>query len=94
MSRYSQLYIDQSAPLSDSERARHRLGKQIESLVIHDGHAYELGQFLEGKLGIKVEAYNSFDLSRFLAKCAARDLLDAITLTFTQIGRASCRERV
>jgi hypothetical protein len=33
VSRYSQLYIDQSAPLPDSKRARYRLGKLIEETV-------------------------------------------------------------
>jgi hypothetical protein len=81
VSRYSQLYIEQSAPLPDSVRARHRLGKQLESLV-GDGHAPKLGELWESELGVKVKAQYDIHLSSFCAKCAIRDLLDIITLTF------------
>jgi hypothetical protein len=89
VSRYSQLYIDQSAPLPDSTRARHRLGKRLETLVTRDGQAHELGELLARELGVEVEAYHASHLSRFFAKCAVRDLLDTITLTFTYLRRQS-----
>lgn len=79
MSRYSQLYIDQSAPLSDSARARHRLGKVMESQI---RSATELNNYLERELGVKVGVAHSFQWPNFTAKCATRDLLDTITLTF------------
>jgi hypothetical protein len=86
VSRYSQLYIDQSAPLPDSARARHRLGKQLETLV-GDGHAPHLGELWERELGVKVEAKYDIHLSRFCAKCATRDLLDIVTLSFDYLRR-------
>jgi hypothetical protein len=82
VSRYSQLYIDQATPLPDSARARHRLGKQLESQLRRTEHAYELSEFLERELGIKVNASHSLHISRFFQKCAVRDLLDAVTITF------------
>ncbi|MGO4509005.1 hypothetical protein AB4Z51_18500 [Bradyrhizobium sp. 2TAF36] len=80
MSRYSQLYIDQTAPLPDSARARHRLGKLMEN-VMPDGHTIHLSNFLESELGIKVGATYPFHWLRLTEKCATRDLLDIVTLT-------------
>jgi hypothetical protein len=82
VSRYSQLYIDQSAPLPDSARARHRLGKQIESLM-GQGETGRLVQFLEGELGVVMGVRNAYELPPFFARCAIRDLLDIVTLSFT-----------
>lgn len=65
MSRYSQLYIDQSAPLPDSARARHRLGKQIESLM-GQGETGRLVQFLERELGVVMGARYAYELPPFL----------------------------
>jgi hypothetical protein len=87
MSRYSQLYIDQSAPLPDSARARHRLGKLLEGLITHDSEVFALSELLERELGVVVEAYHAYQLPRFVAKCAVRDLLDSVTLAFAFLKR-------
>jgi hypothetical protein len=80
VSRYSQLYIDQSAPLPDSARARHRLGKLMQS-VLGDSEARALSGLLERELGVEVGAYHAYQLPSFCAKCAIRDLLDTVTIT-------------
>jgi hypothetical protein len=86
MSRYSQLYIDQSAPLPDSARARHRLGKLLESMLSHT-EAQSLSHFMERELGVTVGAYYSYHLTNFCAKCPVRDLLDTVTLAFTEFKK-------
>jgi hypothetical protein len=65
VSRYSQLYIDQSAPLPDSARARHRLGKLIQSML-SDTDARALSGLLERELGVEVGAYHAYHFSGFL----------------------------
>ncbi|APO56361.1 hypothetical protein LUI11_26390 [Bradyrhizobium diazoefficiens] len=82
MSRYSQLYIDQAVPLPDSARARHRLGKLMENSV---SHTPNLSNYIERELGIEVGALHSFDWPNFTTKCAMRDLLDTVTLTFRHL---------
>ena len=84
MSRYSQLYIDQSAPLPDSSRARHRLGKLMQSLLT-DTDAYRLSEFLERELGVVVGAFRAHHMLDFCATCSIRDLLDTVTITFTNL---------
>ena len=86
VSRYSQLYIDQSAPLPDSKRARHRLGKLIQSML-RDGQAYDLGQLLERELGIEVRVYQTHHLPKFITECALRDFLDGITFSFNYLRK-------
>lgn len=86
MSRYSQLYIDQSAPLPDSDRARHRLGALMESLVPQD-NTYRLSRSLEQELGVEVGVFRSYDWPKFTKTCATRDLLDTVTVTFTYLKR-------
>jgi hypothetical protein len=85
VSRYSQLYIEQSAPLPDSARARHRLGKLMHSML-SDSDARELSQLLERELGVEVNLYHAHYLPGFCAGCAIRDLLDIVTL-FTYFKR-------
>jgi hypothetical protein len=90
VSRYSQLYIDQTAPLPDSPRARHRLGKLMEGMVSnHRGLSY----FIERELGITVGVVNGLGWPIFTAKCATRDLLDTVTLTFGFLKATSFEER-
>jgi hypothetical protein len=86
VSRYSQLYIDQSAPLPDSARARHRLGKLMEDLV-GDGPTAQLSETLERELGIMVGTLRAYHWTMFCATCSIRDFLDTITLTFIFLKR-------
>lgn len=92
MSRFSQLYIDQSAPLPDSARARHRLGKLMESSILN-GHHSELSHFLERELGIVVGAFNAYHWPNVTKKCVTRDLLDMVTLTYTYVKRLGSGQR-
>jgi hypothetical protein len=78
VSRFSQLYIEQSSPLSDSERARRRIGKLLESLCAD--FASLLGDHLDRELGISSGITYHIHCPRFFAKCHVRDLLDSITL--------------
>jgi hypothetical protein len=86
VSRYSQLYIDQSAPLPDSARARHRLGKLLQDLVA-DIPTVQLSHTLERELGIKVGAVRAYYWPTFCGACSIRDFLDTVTLTFTFLKR-------
>lgn len=91
MSRYSQVYIDQTSPLPDSARARHRLGKLMEHVV--KDHSYDLNNAIERELGVHVGILRSFEWPKFTAKCAMRDLLDTITVTFQYLKRISREDR-
>lgn len=86
MSRYSQLYIDQTVPLPDSARARHRLGKLMENSVTN---TQNLSNYVERELGIKIGAQYPFHWTNFAAKCEMRDLLDSVTLTFRHLAGSS-----
>ena len=82
MSRYSQLYIDQAGPVSDSPRARRRVGKLMER-VTTDDTTPELRDLLERELGIRVKATYNIEWISFCEKCDVRDFLDCITLANT-----------
>lgn len=86
MSRYSQLYIDQSTSLPDSDRARHRLGKLMQSML-SDPDARQLSELLERELGVAVGAYHAHHLPGFCAKCSTRDFLDTVTITTLHFKR-------
>lgn len=90
MSRYSQLYIDQTGTLPDSARARHRLGKLMEELITN---TQGLSNYLERELGIKIGALYPFDWQTFAGKCEMRDLLDAVTLTFKHLAGSGREKR-
>jgi hypothetical protein len=80
VSRYSQLYIDQSAPLPDSARARYRLGKLIQGTVATP-EARALAYLLERELGVSLEVSFAYQFPSFCEKCAIRDFLDTVTIT-------------
>jgi hypothetical protein len=86
VSRYSQLYIDQSVPLPDSARARHRLGMLMQAMLSTD-EARALGHLLERELGVSAEVSYAYDFPTFCAKCAIRDFLDTVTITRTYLGK-------
>ena len=86
LSRYSHLYIEQTAPLPDSERARHRLGTLMKGLMTTP-EARSLGHLLERELGVPVRITAPYDFPPFTAKCAIRDFLDAVTITRTYFSR-------
>jgi hypothetical protein len=82
MSRYSQLYIDQTNPLPDSARARRRLGKLMERTT-NDETTPELRNFMERELGVAVKARYPFEWVTFCEKCEIRDFLDCLSLANT-----------
>jgi hypothetical protein len=84
VSRYSQLYIDYSAPIPDSQRARHRLGKLLQGLLgPNHNAALPLSELLERELGVKVGVQHAFGFPIFCSQCAIRDFLDTVTVTAT-----------
>src|SRR6266702_5499942 len=85
VSRYSQLYIDYPSSLSDSPRARHRLGKLLEKLT--EGSASLLSAELERELGVKVGVLYPVHWPRFYERCAMRDLLDTVSLAYRFLAR-------
>jgi hypothetical protein len=85
--RYSQLYIDQPNPVSDSARGRHRLAKLLEKFTRFDERTFELGQFLEAELGISVDVPNHVHWESFCKQADIRDLLDLVTLTYAYLLR-------
>jgi hypothetical protein len=80
VSRYSQLYIDQTTKLADSTRARLRLGKLLERIT--DGHysVSSISDFLEEELGASVKVHFAKYWPRAFGEFSVRDLLDSITL--------------
>ena len=80
VSRYSQLYIDQSSPLPDSARARLRLGKLLEKITDKKYNVGAFSEFLEGELGVSVNVGYASHWPRFFSNCTVRDVLDCITL--------------
>jgi hypothetical protein len=90
VSRYSQLYIDYSAPIPDSPRARHRLGKLLQDLVgpMHNA-ALPLSELLERELGVTVGVRHAFGIPIFCSQCAVRDFLDTVTVTTTYFQNSS-----
>jgi hypothetical protein len=87
VSRYSQLYIDQPAPLPDSKRARHRLAKLMEA-ILDDFDARKLSNILERELGVEVGVYHNHHFTAFCTQCSVRDFLDTVTVAtgFFNVG--------
>lgn len=52
-------------------------------------HTRDLSNYIERELGIKVGALHSFHWPNFTTKCAMRDLLDTVTLTYIFLKRTS-----
>jgi hypothetical protein len=82
LSRFSQLYIDTPAPLSDDPRARRRLAKLVATVFSSDHETHQLTEHLEQELGVEVSVIRSPHWTRFFSSCNLRDFLDAITLVY------------
>jgi hypothetical protein len=80
LSRYSQLYIEQTNKLPDSPRARLRLAKLLERITDREYAITAMSDFLEEKLGATVGASYASHWERVFGRFSVRDLLDSITL--------------
>lgn len=79
--RFSQVYLDRSTPTQDSKRMRVRLSA---AFYVHapDG----LAGLLHRELGVDVpHGYERTNWRAFFDHCELRDVLDAITLTYSAI---------
>jgi hypothetical protein len=72
--------------MPDSTRARHRLGKLMQSLL-NDSDARALNALLERELGVDVGAFHAYHFPSFCGQCAIRDFLDTVTVTATYFKR-------
>jgi hypothetical protein len=78
VSRFSQLYIEQGAPLEDSARARLRVAKLLGAITA--GNARSVSDKIESELGVPVGIRYAEAWPIFFGKCLIRDLLDSITI--------------
>ena len=85
--RFSILYLQPGDLVSDSSRARHRIGALLGALLneaIFNGHGAGLAAHLGRNLGVALPGTgaSASHWHRFIRECPVTDLLDAITMVY------------
>jgi hypothetical protein len=79
--RFSQVYLSGGEGLPDSDRARIRVGRLIESIGLS---SYELAEAFQSELGVTVPwGPGGPMVQTFIQNCELRDFLDAITIVYS-----------
>lgn len=87
-SRFTQIYVEQAAPLPDSPKARRRVGSTLQTIGGYVTNR-DISLFLETELGINVPVYQAYDWPEQTIKLSLHDFLDTITLVTRHLARSN-----
>jgi hypothetical protein len=80
--RFSQVYLEQGAPVRDSVRFRNRIAAHYRQYVyVYEEREQPIRKAIQRETGAKVPFTSHYDVAKFFETAELRDVLDAITLT-------------